>query len=212
MPQLTNLLLQNGIPEEAVAWLFVLPIAVTFVVAARQLVGIKGLGIAAPLLIAFAISSLGIQAGIMTFAVALIISFGVRIILTKVRLLTLPKSGLIIVSAVLGLALIIPFLPYKENMDMSFAGFSFVVVVLSMEQFAALLLERGPRRTFVALVETSLIAIPASFLIDSNYLKDFVFRYPVFIFLGLIILNLLFGKWTGLRVSELIRFKSIIFK
>jgi len=212
MPQLTSLLLQNGIPQEAITWLFILPVAVTFTVAARQVIGIKGLGIATPLLLGFAFSSLGAQAGIVVFAAALLVSFVSRIILGKARLLYLPKTGLIITSAVLTIAITLSFSPYKEGINLLLAGFSFVVIALSLEQFSALMLERGPRRTLAVLLETLLIALPASYLISSRYLADLVLAYPVFILLGLMVFNFLLGKWTGLRISEFIRFKSIIFK
>ena len=148
----------------------------------------------------------------MIFAVVLAASFLARIVLSKVRLLYLPKAGLILISAILGLAAVLPFLPYKETMNLHLVGISLVIVILSVEQFAALLLEHGPRRTFAVLVETALVALPVSFLIGWKDLIGLVLAYPVFVLGGLIVLNFLLGKWTGLRISEIIRFKSIIFK
>ena len=212
MPQFTDLLIQNGVSEETVAWLLTLPVAVTFVVMARQIVGIKGFGIAVPLFIGFAISSLGFQAGFLIFSIGLAVIFAARLVLAKTRLLYLPKVGLMTIAAIAGLLTALPFLPYQERVNPVLAAFSLVIIALSMEQFSSSLIERGPRRTLAVLIETLLVALPVSFLLNSELVKALVFAYPVFILAILIVFNLLLGKWTGLRISEFLRFKSIIFK
>lgn len=212
MPQLTSFLIENGLPEYAVAWLFMLPIAVTLVIISRQIVGIRGFGISAPLLIGFAYTATGIQAGIIVFLAALGIGFVARWVLSDVRLLYLPKIALILTSATFGILFLTPFLPGRENLQFPEAIFAFLILILSLEQFAAVLIERGARKTAGIALETLLVSVVIFFVISWPWLKATVLAYPLFTLIVVVLLNLGLGKWTGLRFSEYVRFKDIIFK
>jgi len=146
MPQLTTFLTQNGIPEEAIVWLFMLPIAVTLVVIGRQIIGIKGFGIATPILIGYAFVATGIQAGVIIFLAALGTGFVMRSLLAHTRLLYLPKMALILLGVIVASVILIPFLPYEEGLQFPQATFSFLILILAMEQFASFLIERGVRK------------------------------------------------------------------
>lgn len=212
MPQLTTFLTQNGIPEQAIIWIFMLPIAITLVVIGRQIIGIKGFGIATPILIGYAFVATGIQAGIIIFLAALGIGFIIRSGLAHARLLYLPKMALILLGVTIASAILIPFLPYKEGLEFPQAAFSFLVLVLVVEQFASFLIERGVRKTFAIGLETLAVSISIFFLVGWGWLQDTVVSYPVFVIGAVVMLNLLLGRWTGLRFSEYVRFKDIIFK
>jgi len=212
MPQLTIFLTQNGIPEEAIVWLFMLPIAITLVVIGRQIIGIKGFGIATPILIGYAFVATGIQAGVIIFLAALGTGFLMRFVLTRTRLLYLPKMALILLGIIIASVILIPFLPYEEGLQFPQATFSFLILILSVEQFASFLIERGVRKTFGMGLETLVISIATFFLVSWGWLQNTVVSYPVFVIGAAILFNLALGKWTGLRLSEYIRFKDVIFK
>lgn len=212
MPELTTFLTQNGIPDQAIVWLFMLPIAITLVVVSRQIIGIKGFGIATPILIGYAFVATGIQAGIIIFLAALGTGFVMRWVLSHTRLLYLPKMALILVGITIASLILIPFLPYKESLQFPQATFSFLILILFVEQFASFLIERGVRKTFGIGLETLAVSTATFFLVSWGWLQDTVVAYPVFV-IGIVILsNLILGKWTGLRFSEYARFKDIIFK
>lgn len=212
MSQLTLLLTQNGIPEQAAAWLFLLPLIITIAVIGRQIVGIKGLGISTPLLIGFALTATGLQAGVMIFMLILITALLIKAILRKIRLLYLPKMALMISGAVATVILATPLLPYKNDLEFPQATLALIIIILAMEQFVALIIERGTRKTFKIAFETLSISVLVFLLATWDYLYNLALTYPFFILLGAILINAFLGKWTGLRVSEYIRFKDIIFK
>lgn len=210
MPQLTTFLTHSGIPEQAIIWVFMLPIAITLVVIGRQIIGIKGLGIASPILIGYALVAAGIQAGTIVFLVALGSGLIFRSLLSRVRLMYLPKMALILLGVTIASIVLIPFLPYRDGLEFPQAVFSFLVFILVMEQFASLLIERGARKTFGMALETLAVSVATFFLLSWGWLQDIVVSYPAFV-IGIVILcNFILGKWTGLRLSEYIRFKDII--
>lgn len=154
----------------------------------------------------------GIQAGVIIFLVALGTGFVMRSLLAHTRLLYLPKMALILLGVIVASVILIPFLPYKEGLQFPQATFSFVILILAMEQFASFLIERGVRKTFAMGLETLVISIATFFLVSWGWLQDTVVSYPIFAIGAVVLLNLILGRWTGLRFSEYIRFKDIIFK
>jgi len=207
---MTNLLIQNGIPEYAVVSLLMLPLAVTLVVIGRQIIGIKGFGIATPVLVGYAYIATGFWAGIIIFFAIFCIGFVVRSLLKNVRLLYLPKMALILTGIVIGTAILLPFIPDRNEIQFPGAVFSFLILIISAEQFASFLIEHGPRKTLGIALETLAMATMIFFLITWQWLQSIIISYSVFILIAVILLNLLLGKWTGLRLSEYIRFKDII--
>lgn len=189
-----------------------LPVAITLVVIGRQIIGIKGFSITAPILIGFAFAATGLQAGVMMYLAALGAGFIIRLALSGVRLLYLPKMALTLLGVIIATAAVINFLPYKENIQFPLAAFSFIILILSVEQFTSFLIEQGPRKTFGVALETLAMSVVIFFLLTWGWLQGLVLAYPVYIIAAIIILNLFLGRWTGLRFSEYIRFKDIIFK
>jgi hypothetical protein len=209
---MSNLLIQNGIPEYAVILLLMLPIAITVSVIGRQIIGIKGFGIAIPVFIAYAYLATGLTAGVIIFFAILGIGFIVKFILKNVRLLYLPKMALILIGIIIGILLLLTFIPYLNEIQFPEAIFSFLILIISAEQFASFLIEHGPRKTLNITLETLAIATAIFFLITWQWLRGIVFSYSIFVLIATILINLLLGKWTGLRLSEYIRFKNIISK
>lgn len=212
MPQIITYLTQNGVPEHMLVWIFMLPLALTLAVIGRQIIGIKGFSISAPILIGFAFSAIGLQSGVIMFTAVLGAGFLTKLILGKMRLLYLPKMALIILGTIIAVTALIPVLPYKDDIQFYYATFAFLILILSTEQFSSLFIERGPRRTLGAALETLLMSTTIFFLIEWAWLQDTVLAYPLLVILAAILVNLFLGKWTGLRMSEYIRFKDIIFK
>lgn len=189
-----------------------LPIAITLAVMGRQIVGIKGFNITAPILIGFAFAATGLQSGLIIFFAVLGTGFFVKSALDNMRLLYLPKMALILLGISVAVSLLVAFTPQKENIQFSYAAFSFVILVLSAEQFASSLMERGPKKTLGIALETLAMSVAIFFLVTWGWLINIVMNYPLFVFAAMALANLFLGKWTGLRLSEHIRFKNIIFR
>lgn len=212
MPQLVDFLIKNGISENTVFWMLMLPVAITIAVVARQLIGIKGMGITTPVLMGFAFEATGIQAGAILFLAAIVLMFIIRSFTHTIRLLTLPKIALILLFVTLGILFLIPLLAKDVHGDLPGTVFAFIILVLSMEQFTALLMERGPKKTFLIALETLFVSSGVFVAIHSLWIRNLALSYPLFIVVAAILVNIFLGKWTGLRITEYIRFRNLIFK
>lgn len=212
MPQLTTLLIQNGVPEHVLAWMFTLPIAITFAVVGRQIIGIKGFSITSPILIGFAFAAIGLESGLIIFFAVLLMGFLIKSALDNIRLLYLPKMALILLGISVAIPIVVLFLPHREGIQFYYAAFSLMILALSAEQFASSLMERGQRKTVGIALETLAVSVAIFFLATWGWLANTVLTYPLFVLIASILANLFLGKWTGLRLSEYIRFKKIIFR
>jgi uncharacterized Tic20 family protein len=59
-------------------------------------------------------------------------------------------------------------------------------------------------------IETLVVAIFCAFIIGLEAVQQFVILQPEITLLGVAIFNWMVGKYTGLRLLEYVRFKSII--
>lgn len=212
MEEVTTFFTQNGIPEYVLVWIFMIALSMTAVVGVRQIVGVKGLSTTATLLLGFALTATGAEYGLILFATALIATFVMRQILRNIRLLFLPKMGILLTGVVTAIIFIAPLIPYNENLQFPQAIFSFVIIILLMEQFASYLIERGPKKTFGTVLGTLALSLMVFFIASSTWLRGIVASYPIFVLAAVVASNFALGKWTGLRALEYIRFKDLIFK
>lgn len=212
MPQITTLLIQNGVPEHVLAWMFMLPIAITFAVIGRQIIGIKGFSITSPVLVGFAFAAIGLESGLIIFFAVLLMGFLIKSVLDNVRLLYLPKMALILLGISVAMPIVVLFLPHREGVQFSYAAFSLMILALSAEQFASSLMERGQKKTLGIALETLAVSVAIFFLVTWGWLANTVVTYPLVVLIASILANLFLGKWTGLRLSEYVRFKKIIFR
>lgn len=212
MQSMIDFLTQNGIPQYATLWILMLPIAATVVVVSRQIIGIKGFGITMPVLFGFSFASTGLEMGIMIMLIVLLSGYLIRSLLNNVRLLYLPKTALVITGAAVTALAVSPLLPYSKEFQFPLAAFALVIFVLSLEQFYAFLSERGLKKTTAVTIETLALSIIVFLITTWELLQGLVIDHPILTILAVVATNLFLGKWTGLRLSEYIRFKDVIFK
>src|SRR3989338_4140864 len=138
-------------------------------------------------------------------------------------MLFVPKMAIVITLVSLTLLLVIIASIYLGLFDAQFISIAiFPMLILStlVEKFVTAKSEKSYASATVLMAETVIVAIVAYFIaggeIDLGFLSfkfDFIKRmmltYPEIVF-GLIIANILLGKWSGMRVLERIRFREVL--
>lgn len=94
-----------------------------------------------------------------------------------------------------------------KSMNITF--FPIVIVTVLIERFSVMIAEEGVRNTLKSLVGTLIISILTYGLYQIQSLQIFVFTHPE-ILLSILGVLILIGKYQGYRLSELIRFRSLI--
>jgi 7 transmembrane helices usually fused to an inactive transglutaminase len=210
---LIGYIVEQGVPLQTVALLLVLPIVVTLVAFFRQVVGIKAFGIYTPSIITFALLAFdpnGIKYGIAIFVSVIVVGTLSRLLMKKFRLLYLPRVAItvsIVSLAILGVLVVGGM--FQRTGLASVSIFPLLIMITLAEKFIATQIEKGSRVALILAVETLIISVVGYYLISWNALVTLILEYP-WVVLFTFVINFSLGKWTGLRIIELIRFRKII--
>ncbi|MFA6047375.1 MAG: 7TM domain-containing protein [Parcubacteria group bacterium] len=205
--------LADGVPYETIKLILFLPVIATVIAFLRQVVGIKAFGIYTPLLITFAfLATNGLKYGIAIFVSVIIIGMLMRFILKPFRLLYLPRVAIMLTVVAV---LILGILTFGGNMKRtglaSVSIFPILIMITLVEKFITVQIEKGNKEALYLAAETLIISVAGFYAANLTFLIKIIITAPWVILLTIPI-NILLGKWTGLRISEYWRFKEIIKK
>lgn len=210
---LIGFFIQEGVPFETVILILMLPLIATFIALLRQVFGIKAFGIYTPLIITFAfLATNGIRYGIFIFVAVILSGMMMRFALKPFRLLYLPRVAIMI--SVVAVAILIMLTlggSLKRTGLAAVSIFPILIMITLVEKFIAVQIEKGNKIAFKLALETLVISIVGYYLASWETLIKLLAGYP-WLILFTLPLNVLLGKWTGLRFSEYLRFREIIKK
>ena len=208
-----NFFLREGVPFTTIALLLMLPVIATFIAFLRQVVGIKAFGIYTPLIITFAfLATNGLKYGIIIFLAVILAGMLMRFALKPFRLLYLPRVAVMLsVVAIAVLFVLALGGSAKRTGFASVSIFPILIMITLVEKFVAVQIEKGNRTAIILTLETLLISIVGFYIASSETLIRILATQPWIVLLAIPI-NFALGKWTGLRLSEYVRFKEIIKK
>lgn len=223
MNYFVNLLVNKGIPDNTIALLLLLPVIATVIAFMRQVIGITTFGIYTPSIITLSFLIIGIHAGLLTLLIAIAAGTITKYLLRRVRILFIPKIAIILTLVSLTLFLVIILSIYLGLFDAAFLSIAiFPMLILStlVEKFVTSQSEKDYTSVSVLMLETLIVSIIAYFVAGGTidlgfttfkfeFVKNLMLTYPETIIL-IIILNILLGKWSGLRVLERIRFREVL--
>ncbi|MCG8592643.1 MAG: UUP1 family membrane protein [Proteobacteria bacterium] len=186
------------------------PLGALLIAFLRNLVGIPTFGTFMPLLIALALRNTSLVTGLVMVSGVLAIGILGRLFLDRLRLLLVPRLSILLCVVVLVVTLLALFGLGFGSRDL-YSGLLFPLVILTMliERFSITLDEEGLREALARALWSTLAAAAVYPLFQSPLAEHLMFGFPELIFaiMGLLVLT---GGYTGYRVSELIRFRSLV--
>ena len=201
---------KSGVPSRTVILILLLPMLATIIAFIRHVIGLPSIGMLVPVALSITLLSTGITAGLILLATIIFSSTVARILLKKVRIMQLPKMAfsMFIVSIFLFLTLTVSamagILVVKQH-----SIFPVLLLILLSEQIISVQQERSAQEMIIISMVTFAIGILGFLLLSSTHLRNTILLYPEFI-LVLIPLNVIVGRYFGLRLMEYFRFSSII--
>ncbi|NQT49439.1 PKD domain-containing protein [Candidatus Kuenenbacteria bacterium] len=207
---LVNYMVDKGLPLNTIYLILILPVIATIMAFARQVIGIKALGIYTPSIVAVAFLVTGLKYGLLIFIITLLVGTISRLGARKIRLSYLPRMAIVLslVSfSIFGIFLVGAWSGKVGLLEISI--FPILVMVLLTEKFISAQIERGNKNAVVLILETLFLSIICYWLASWQVLRTLIIGYPEYVLLTLII-NILIGKWTGLRLIEYYRFRKVI--
>lgn len=211
MSSITQYMVNQGVPQETVVLILMLPIIATIIALARQVIGLKGFGIYTPLMITFAFLATGLKYGLTIFIIILLVGTLMRFLVKQFRLLYLPRMAIVLTAVAVAILLLFLEGAYSGRRGLVAASiFAILIMIILVEKFIAVQIEKGAREAIILTLETLILSLVCYWTAGWAWLQNLVFVYPFWIIIGSLAINILLGKWTGLRLSEYFRFREVI--
>lgn len=188
--------------------LLLVPIGALVIGVLRNVVGFPTFGIFMPVLMALAFRGTGLGYGLGMFAGVLLIGYAVRRLLDKLRLLLVPRMSVIltlVIACFTGLALIGNKYGLRELMAVGLLPF--VILTMTIERFFVVLEEAGIREGIRTAAGSAAVSVIAYEIISWEPLQLTFFVYPELL-AGVVAIQILLGRYTGYRFSEILRFRT----
>jgi hypothetical protein len=199
-----------GPEQRLVEFLLLLPIAALIVCIFRNLIGINSFGTFAPALVGLAFRDLASIPGILVFVSIVLVGWGMRRVLDRFHLLQVPRTAVMLSLVVIVLISLIVAANYQDLEATKYIPLFPIVILTGMiERFWTLEVEDGTTSSFRTLLGTMFISATIALVLSSKLLLGHMFRFPET--LGVIMaVQLLMGRYTGYRLSELFRFRDFV--
>lgn len=219
-------LIETGnISQETLIMIIMLPVIATILGFTRHVIGIKSLGLYAPIILTYAFLELGLSSsdttwegkalyglkyGLILTIVVFIVSFITNIITKKMRLHYFPKIALVLSTVALSIYLLLVLANAVDKYGLLHIGFLPVILISTVsEQFVSIMAKKN-LQTALSLAITTVVISAGIFIITIfEPFQRLLIEQP-YLLLVTIILNILIGKFTGLRALEYLRFRDIL--
>ncbi|MDH5255422.1 MAG: hypothetical protein OEW72_05845, partial [Gammaproteobacteria bacterium] len=191
------------------AVLLMIPLGALVVVVLRNVVGITTFGTFMPVLVALAFRETQVLAGVILFSLVVTLGLLFRFFMENLRLLLVPRLASVLIIVVLLMAVIsIVFHQLGLEMGLSVGLFPMVILTMTIERMSIVWEERGPTEAIQQGVGSLIVAAICFTVMDIDVLKHLFFVFPELL-LWVLAVCLLLGRYSGYRLLELVRFKSL---
>ncbi len=202
-----------GVPANTIVLLLLLPAVAALIAASRHLIGLRGFGIFMPAALSVVFIAIGPLLGILIFMIIIFFSTFFRMVTRKLKLKLqyLPRMAMLlwfVVIGVLGLLFSAPVL--KEIGLTNVSIFPVLVLVLLAEDFSRVQLGKSIRTALSLTVETLVLALLSYFLLTLEPLRRYALLNPEAFLFIVLVMDILVGRYVGLRFMEYWRFRKLI--
>jgi hypothetical protein len=199
-----------GPEARLVEFLLLLPVAALLVCLFRNVVGLASFGTFAPALVGLAFRDLHSLPGMLVFVAIILIGWVMRRILDAFHLLQVPRTAVLLSLVVILLITAIVAANARHLPATQYVAlFPMVILTGMVERFWTLESEESVGASFKTLLGTLIISASIALVLSLHAVVTHLFRYPET--LGLVMAGqLLLGRYTGYRLSELLRFRDFL--
>jgi len=200
----------RGVPIDTVVLLLIFPIVVTLIAFFRQVIGIKAFGIYTPSIVTFAFLATKIKYGVAIFIVVILVGMLMRYVLKSLRILYLPRVAITLSIVAFSILLLLSFGGSMHRTGLAAVSiFPILIMITIVEKFVATQIEKGNKTALILAGETLIISVVGYFIASWPVLIKALIDYPWLVLITIPV-NILLGKWDGLRLTEYIRFRKIL--
>ncbi len=198
-----------GVPANTIFLILLTPFLAFLVSFMRIVVGLPTLDMLVPIALSFAFVAVGTTVGLLVLVAVLCASYVAKMSLSKLRIMFYPKRSLSMVFLALSVFIALSvgvWLEFERILSVSI--FPILILMLLGDMIVSVQLHKSAAETFVITTTTIFIGLVGYAAATSTTIQDVVILYPEIVLL-VIPLNLLIGRYFGLRVLEMFRFHKV---
>ena len=206
-----DLFQEAGISLTILKILLMIPVGGLIATFFRNVIGTQTYGTFLPALIAAASFQTGVWWGLGGFFLVIFILALIRALLEKMDLMHTPKLSAmltIVVILVVGMSMLSTQFTGLGLEKLSL--FPIAILTLTTERFSIIVEENSIRKAMFIMGQTLLVTFVCYLFMSNLFLQISFLAFPELSLL-VIGINLWLGRWVGLRLTELYRFRSVIF-
>lgn len=201
-----------GVSPNTIVLLLLLPVIASLIALGRHLVGVRGFGIFLPAALSVTFVALGPLLGIGLFLLIVALSTGTRFFLKKlkIKLQYLPRMALILWSVAVGVLGVLFLVPLDGGVLANISIFPVLILALLAEDFTKVQIGKSIRVAVNLTGETLILALASYLVLASKIAQSYALLYPERVLILTLLVDFLMGKYVGLRMMEIIRFRRLI--
>lgn len=190
--------------------LLLLPVGVLAILVFRNVIGLSTFGTFHPALMAVAFRETGLAWGAALYLSLLLLGMGLRVFLDRFQLLHTPRVAILLVFVVMWmLGITYTAVRFGQFEPAHVSLFPIAILALTVESFFRIAAEQGRARATSVVVQTLVVAAAVYAIFNAYPVQAVVFVFPE-VLLAVIAASLVLGRWTGMRLVEIHRFRALI--
>lgn len=206
-----SLAISRGVATNVIVLLLLLPLVATLVSFLHYIVGLSGYGIFMPTMIAITFVATGVFGGLVLFAIILAISLISNMFLKKLKIHFWPARAISLMFISLGTFGLMLLTSFVKIIDISkISIFPILFMVLLVEEFTRTQLAKSKKEAKNLTIGTLILAIIGAVTMNFGWVQKIVLNYPGTVLIIVFVANLLIGNYSGIRLTEIKRFKKAI--
>jgi hypothetical protein len=200
----------NGVSATTVAFILIFPLVASLIAFSRHIIGLSGLSMYAPAALAVALLSMGMFRGSFLFFSILLFATVGRRLLQGFKLPYLPRTAMILWLVSFGVFGLLVLSTYVQLLSLSVLNvFALLILILLSENFLEISSASSSTAALQRVFETFILGVLCTLVLRSDMIQSFVLLYPELTFLIIGLLNLVIGRYLGLRFTEWLRFRRL---
>jgi hypothetical protein len=211
MKKIVRLAVDRGVSANTIVIILLLPLIATLVAVLHYIFGLSGYGIFTPTMVGVTFLATGILGGLFLFALILIISIAGGLFLKRLRLHFWPARSinlLFISLGTFGMMIVSSFFSLINLTKISIFPILFMIILA--EDFVRTQLVKSKSEAKRLTLGTLVLAICGALMMNIRTVQEMVLLNPEMVVLLVLVINIWVGNYSGIRISELSRFKKAI--
>lgn len=216
--QAINTLHSSGIDQNSLFLLLITPFIALFISFCRIIIGINVPTILIPTILVFSLFIIGLNTTIFFLCLSIGLALLGKYLITEFHLHFSSKISIIFSFVSIGLVLALPLIKDPLSLTATAIYPILIISLVNEKQFSFKISRSSLISDFKSIIKIIIFSLLCFFLLGGAILsyqfpefKQLITTYPESVLIAFL-LNFVIGQYTGLRLTEIIRFRKLIFK